>query len=1191
MKPKVPSSINKLIITISVTVALLSSALWSVNRFWGREQFRVILIILLVFFGVLFTIWALVWIFRKIFWWISSAKARREVEKSAHPRAGTTPEEQMALEALQKRLDKAVRALKKSRLAKGKKGDEVLYSVPWILLIGPAGAGKTTALRECGVDFPHTTEDGRSRDSAGAPCDFWFSREAIVLDLAGRIGLDEEGAEVFRGFLGQLKRARRARPLDAIVITVDVSSVISQSSADVERLAGQLRMRCDEMIRHLAVRCPIYILFTKADQIEGFREFFGNLRSSDRKQVWGATISREQRKRQSAGKIFAHEFDRLVESLAAIRLRLLASEKDVRHRAHIYTFPARLASLRNRLAEFVGLILQPTPYSERPLFRGFYFGSASGLSAPVFEAPQIQTRWEPGQRLETAEEKPQTSKTFFLENLFKRVLFADRHQTAATIDTRLRKRIWMDVAFVVTVVLSVSLIVGMLFSFAENRTLIQSTRQAALRLTDAGWDASRTPDLMALEDLRQKVEDLDRFQTDGPPWSLRWGLYSGEPISSAARRVYFRRLRESFVTPTADALRSKLNLLSSDAERAASFDEFYTNLKAYLMMTEPSRAESSFLYNALVDTWKSSAAADTESVVLKQLRFYSEQLPRNDAELQLTQDTAVVNRSRRALSQFPVLLRLYTTLKNEGNAQIQPFTIALATGGKSLDYLDSSHDVPGVFTDMGWSSYFKQAAAEASKAVVRDDWVLGPTYSQVSAGENAGANYESRILDMYYAEYAREWLEFLQGISVRPLADLTEARSALDSFSQQDSAISRLLMNVAAQTMLHREPPAGGSVTSMVSGALATLGLATRVNRSELISAVADQFLPLHELVTSPDGTSPAMSAQYIEYLGKVHAKLESLFGAGGQWEQVKAYIGMIATNISGDEFQDAYRLTARINQMCNTRCTQPINPLLEQPLRQAWAAILRDAGSRLDGLWRTRIAETFKRDVENRFPFNPNGEDLPLSLLSQFLAPGEGSIWAFHENELKTFLSPEENRWVPATLIHAQVDFSPAFLNFLENANALRRAIYGAGGAEPSVRFDLTPQAVPEVTESILEIDGQQLLYRNERALPTAFSWPGKAGAPQSRISIAVTGSGERPGIPTIDGEWGFFRLLRRARLVPRSQTTFSVVWPLNSTDGRRFDIRYKLQARSVQNPFEDNFFSSVRCPDRVTRLPGATF
>jgi type VI secretion system protein ImpL len=601
------------------------------------------------------------------------------------------------------------------------------------------------------------------------------------------------------------------------------------------------------------------------------------------------------------------------------------------------------------------------------------------------------------------------------------------------------------------------------------------------------------------------------------------------------------------------------------------------------------------LNNALSDIWKTSAAAgraaDTEGVVLKQLRFYCEQLPQNDTELQLTEDTAVVSRARRALSRFPVLLRLYTTLKNEGNSQIQPFTLSLATGGKSLDYLTSSHDVPGVFTDVGWSTFFKRAAADASKEVVSDDWVLGPTYSQISSGEGAGPDYERRILDMYFAEYATEWLEFLRGISVRPLADLTEARSALDSFSQQDSALSRLLINVAAQTMLHREPPAGGSVSSMVSGALATLGLSTRVNRSELIGAVADQFLPLHELVTSPDGTSPAMSAEYIEALGKVHAKLVSLFGAGGQWEQVKAYIGMIATNISGDEFQDAYRLTARINQMCNTRSTQPLSPFLEQPLRQAWAAILRDAGSRLDGLWRTRIAETFRRDVESRFPFNVNGEDVPLSLLSQFLAPGEGSIWIFHENELKTFLSPEEDRWIPATLIQAQVDFSPAFLNFLENANAIGRALYGSGGTEPSVRFDITPQPVPEVTESLLEIDGRQLLYRNERALPTAFTWPGAEGAPQSRISIAITGSGERPGIPTIDGEWGFFRMLRRGRLVPQSQTTFDLIWSLNSNDGRRFDLRYKLQSRSVQNPFVDNFFSRIRCPERVTDLPRSAY
>jgi type VI protein secretion system component VasK len=123
-------------------------------------------------------------------------------------------------------------------------------------------------------------------------------------------------------------------------------------------------------------------------------------------------------------------------------------------------------------------------------------------------------------------------------------------------------------------------------------------------------------------------------------------------------------------------------------------------------------------------------------------------------------------------------------------------------------------------------------------------------------------------------------------------------------------------------------------------------------------------------------------------------------------------------------------------------------------------------------------------------------------------------------------------------------------------------------------------------VTESLLEIDGQRFLYRNERALPQAFTWPGKTGSPQAKVSISIVNSGERPNIPAIDGEWAFFRLLNRASTISQTQTTYSVIWSLPSADGRKFDVRYKLQARNVQNPFLANFFSRVRCPERVTQL-----
>ncbi|HYK91734.1 MAG TPA: type VI secretion IcmF C-terminal domain-containing protein, partial [Acidobacteriota bacterium] len=398
-----------------------------------------------------------------------------------------------------------------------------------------------------------------------------------------------------------------------------------------------------------------------------------------------------------------------------------------------------------------------------------------------------------------------------------------------------------------------------------------------------------------------------------------------------------------------------------------------------------------------------------------------------------------------------------------------------------------------------------------------------------------------------------------------------------------------LLLNVATNTMLRKEPEKGGGLGSLVSSALTAFGLSTRPNRADLVDPVADQFQPLHDMVTSPDGgKSPSLAAQYISALAKVQVRLESLFGAGTQWDQVKAYIDSIANNLGSNEFQDVNRLTQLIGRQCNTRSTQPIGPLLEQPMRQAWSAMLKDAGYHLDGLWRTQISDGFKRDLESGFPFSQSGRDVPLATVAQFLKPHEGTLDAFYDKELRMFLAAEGEGYTPRTFMgNSQVAFSSSFLEFIAKMNAFRHALFPPGMPDIAISFDLTPDSTPGVTETLLAIDGQQIRYRNEAPMPVAMSWPSKSGAPQARLTISLQGTGERPSTPAVEGEWALFRLLSQARIVAQSPTTYTILWSLSGSDGTRRDVRYKLQARSIRNPFGAEFFRGVVCPERVTQLP----
>src|SRR5678809_1739494 len=72
---------------------------------------------------------------------------------------------------------------------KAKLNGRYLYELPWYLIIGAPGSGKTTALRHSGLKFPLADVAGEDaiRGVGGTRnCDWWFTDQAVLIDTAGR---------------------------------------------------------------------------------------------------------------------------------------------------------------------------------------------------------------------------------------------------------------------------------------------------------------------------------------------------------------------------------------------------------------------------------------------------------------------------------------------------------------------------------------------------------------------------------------------------------------------------------------------------------------------------------------------------------------------------------------------------------------------------------------------------------------------------------------------------------------------------------------------------------------------------------------------------------------------------------------------------------------------------------------------
>ena len=292
------------------------------------------------------------------------------------------------LDQMRTRLQEAMTQLR--RVVGGRRG--YVYQLPWYIMIGPPGSGKTTALLNSGLKFPLADTLGREPiHGVGGTrnCDWWLTEDAILLDTAGRYTTQDSDAELDRqgwsGFLNLLKQYRPLQPINGVIVTLSLEDVATRDPAERLANAQAIRARLGELTRAFGSRFPVYVLLTKADLIAGFVQFFDAYSRTDREQVWGMTFPLDDGKPDTQGSAasFDSEFDLLLTRMNAIVLERLQQETDIQRRGLIFGFPLQVATLKEPLHDILEEIFTTSKFDQRPLLRGIYFASGTQAGAPI----------------------------------------------------------------------------------------------------------------------------------------------------------------------------------------------------------------------------------------------------------------------------------------------------------------------------------------------------------------------------------------------------------------------------------------------------------------------------------------------------------------------------------------------------------------------------------------------------------------------------------------------------------------------------------------------------------------------------------------------------------------------------------------------------------------------------------------
>ena len=317
-------------------------------------------------------------------------KARRDRQQAAlsggleqntlaTPHGISDPARRARLDALRKRFQEGV--------DKFKSVGKDLYKLPWYVVIGEPAAGKSEAIRRSDVGFPPGMQDEFQGVGGTINMNWWFTNSAVILDTAGRLLFEEVvpgTTSEWKEFLGLLRKHRPLCPINGLLLVIPADSLIKDDAKRIEERAGWIARQLDNIQRELDIRFPVYVVVSKCDLLNGFREFFEDVDDPQAQRQMLGWSNPDPLDAAFRPELVEQHLSTVVERLRRRRLGLLEDPvaKDANNRRteevdRLYAFPNSLSLISANLRHYLSTIFIAGEWSAKPLFlRGIYFTSS-----------------------------------------------------------------------------------------------------------------------------------------------------------------------------------------------------------------------------------------------------------------------------------------------------------------------------------------------------------------------------------------------------------------------------------------------------------------------------------------------------------------------------------------------------------------------------------------------------------------------------------------------------------------------------------------------------------------------------------------------------------------------------------------------------------------------------------------------
>lgn len=1092
------------------------------------------------------------------------------------------------VEPLREETRSAIDILKQSGKGKAKMGQDPLDIFRFYLVLGNPGAGKTSLLEHSGIHFPRRFPSAAELAKQTQHfAQWWFSNQGIFLEAPTRYATGEDGDDEFQFWLSQLAKEGKRTALDGVLLVVSLRELLD-GGPGVGELASRYREKIALAMGTLKLELPVYLAFTHADIIPGFREFFDNMQEPESHQVLGATFALRGNL-APARQRFEREYKKLWDSLQARTPQRLSQAPDAASRKQIFLFPNEFGAAQERIAIFVEQLFKDTMRRERAMFRGFFLTSVMPSQASSFaqsadpfasagsgeQAHFLDHRAK--QRGPAAAAKPDPisgPRSFFTYLLFGGVLKNDKSLAQIPgyqLGSMSRRSL---IASAVMGLAAIAILVYALIGFFGSRAYLSSVAKAVSEAGRLRWrnQADYRAEYEVLTDLLGKIKELQAESGGHLPPGFRHSSEALE-LASTAHTIELNRMI------ALDALRS----LGASVEMGSKYDnpsqhaKLRENLKLYLLLTTEGQShlketKPAEISEQLAPLWAQEAASkygvenlpgNLESGLEEHAAQYAARFVAKETPPLAKSDGGLVQGARQSLLGTPSIESLYSSIVA---AEDPARDLGLTEMGVPPDAaLKSSSKVRGFYTKAAFDDNAMDRLAEGAAEPHQRDWVLGEgAVAQLPPEMQDQKALYRALVDKYYQEYADEWMRFLQGLSVRLPGEPGQAAGKLSGYASATQGLPAVLARLLVETNLLAPPPQGtNAVKDKLGKAGKLLDMAMEARDADK-RKLKERFKFVEELNGGPAGGG--LLQEYFTAARGLSEVLGKLALAGDNGGEVMEAAQSLFAGKADSPLNACWNASKGITARYEGQNWLP--PLLETPVRDVAGYLSNAAGAQLDAAYKSKVYNFYSANLRGKYPLLKSGAaEVNLEDFKAFFAPDKGAFTQFFTGRLAPFVKVEDESITPKQWNGIRLRFSPGALDAIAKTYAVQRRMYSDAGMRV-YNINITLAETRNTAKVTFRMGEDKIAVKpGEGQARFTFKWPNENSYKGAEIMVDNVNGGSQGR--RVDGAWGFFKLLDGARAFAPRTGGLTAKWRFNVAGKYDVDVAIEGNIPDRENPF----------------------